>query len=193
MSEEDAYAEQAKKLVDDVIESAIQRLETGMALTEREKTFESIKQQSGRNSPEITFIKEENFVIENIKWLTIGEYSVEKAEEKMHEYIKTWQYDVSWLYCIDFLGAEEFDFDTRYRFRVRWSIPTRRKPIPRATASVYFSFVVSKIKPEHYPVETFYVYETHKLVHKPGQSRFREKWLKDIIENKVMMMQMVEF
>jgi hypothetical protein len=27
-------------------------------------------------------------VIENIKWLTIGEYSVEKAEEKMHEYIK---------------------------------------------------------------------------------------------------------
>jgi hypothetical protein len=33
MSEEDAYADQAKKLVDDVIESAIQRLETGMALT----------------------------------------------------------------------------------------------------------------------------------------------------------------
>ena len=25
---------------------------------------------------------------------------------------------------------------------------------------------------------------------RPGQSRFREKWLKDIIENKVMMMQM---
>ena len=65
-------------------------------------------------------------------------------------FLQTWEYDVSWLYCIDFLGAEEFDFDTRYRFRVRWSIPTRRKPIPRATASVYFSFVVSKIKPKVY-------------------------------------------
>ncbi|VDI58318.1 A-kinase anchor protein 14-like [Mytilus galloprovincialis] len=192
MSAEEAYADQAKKLVDDVIEASIKRLETGIALTEREKTFESIIQQS-ETSPENTFVRDENFVVENIKWLTIGDYSVAKAEEKMHEYIKTWQYDVSWLYCIDFLGAEEYDFDSRYRFRVRWSIPTRRKPIPRATASVYFSFVVSKIKPKHYPVDTYYVYETHKLVHKPGQSRFREKWLKDIIENKVMMMQMVEF
>lgn len=106
MSEEDAYADQAKKLVDDVIESAILRLETGMALTEREKTFESIKQQSGRNSPEITFIKEENFVVENIKWLTIGEYSVEKAEEKMHEYIKVFFFffnlvsSINWMQCI---------------------------------------------------------------------------------------------
>jgi hypothetical protein len=31
-------------------------------------------------------------VIENIKWLTIGEYSVEKAEEKMHEYIKVFDF-----------------------------------------------------------------------------------------------------
>ena len=73
---------------------------------------------------------------------------------------QTWQYDVSWLYCIDFLGAEEFDFDTRYRFRVRWSIPTRRKPIPRATASVYFSFVVSKIKPEVFTFVCLMVFNT---------------------------------
>ena len=35
-----------------------------------------------------------------------------------------------------------------------WSIPTRRKPIPKFTASVYFTYDVSKIKPkvsqEHY-------------------------------------------
>lgn len=29
-----------------------------------------------------------------------------------------------------------------------WSIPTRRKPIPKFTASVYFTYVVSKIKPK---------------------------------------------
>ena len=74
-----------------------------------------------------------------------------------------------------------------------WSIPTRRKPIPRSTASVYFTFEVSKIKPEvsvlksckscHYffiellygflsvnsqdfPVNVYYVFETHRLVHR---------------------------
>jgi A-kinase anchor protein 14 len=29
-----------------------------------------------------------------------------------------------------------------------WSIPTRRKPIPKFTASVYFTYDVSKIKPK---------------------------------------------
>ena len=49
---------------------------------------------------------------------------------------------------MDYLGQDEHQYDTRYRFRVRWSIPTRRKPVPRATASVYFTFEVSKIKPK---------------------------------------------
>lgn len=31
------------------------------------------------------------------------------------------------------------------------------------------------------------------FIYRPGESRFREKWLKDIIENKVMMMQAIEF
>lgn len=61
--------------------------------------------------------------------------------------LQTWDYEDSWLYCIDFLGEDPHEFDTRFRYRVRWSIPTRRKPIPRATACVYFSFVVSSIKP----------------------------------------------
>ena len=61
---------------------------------------------------------------------------------------QTWKYDNSWLYCIDYLGNDDHEFDVRHRFRVRWSIPTRRKPIPRATACVYFTFQVSKIKPK---------------------------------------------
>ncbi|ESO83784.1 hypothetical protein LOTGIDRAFT_132840 [Lottia gigantea] len=137
--------------------------------------------------------KEENYEVRNIKWLTISEFSIPKAEEKIDEFIKTWEYQDSWLSCVDFLGKDDHDFDHRYRFRVRWSIPTRRKPVPRATACVYFTFVVSKIKPQDHVVDVFYVFETNRLVHRPGQSRFREKWLKDIIENKVMMMSTVVF
>ena len=40
----------------------------------------------------------------------------------------------SWKYCIDFLEQK----DDLYIFAVKWSEPTRRKPVPRATASVYF-------------------------------------------------------
>lgn len=31
------------------------------------------------------------------------------------------------------------------------------------------------------------------FIYRLGEFRFREKWLKDIIENKVMMMQVIEF
>ncbi|XP_045200571.2 A-kinase anchor protein 14-like isoform X1 [Mercenaria mercenaria] len=194
----DVYAEQAKKLVDDVIETAIKRLETNVSImSEKERTFESLK--FSEMSRESTLIREDDYVIDNIVWLSIGDFTVQLAEKKIDEFVQTWKYDNSWLYCIDYLGQDEHEFDIRHRFRVRWSVPTRRKPIPRATACVYFTFQVSKIKPKSHPVEVFYVFETNRLVHsanedqKPGESRFREKWLKDVIESKVLMMQAVAF
>ena len=62
--------------------------------------------------------------------------------------LQTWERDGSWLYCIDFLREEEHPYSWRYRYAVKWSIPTRRKPIPRATASVYITIEVSKFKPK---------------------------------------------
>ncbi|XP_067670642.1 A-kinase anchor protein 14-like [Haliotis asinina] len=187
----DEYAGEAKSMVDEVIQNALKRLETGVF--EREKTSDSQRSDLLPPSRETTIIREEDYEVENIKWLTIEEFSPDAAEKKINEFIATWEYENSWLYCVDFMGEDDHEFDRRFQFRVRWSIPTRRKPIPRATASVYFTFVVSKIKPRNYPVEVFYVFETNRLVHKPGMSRFREKWLKDIIESKVIMMSAVTF
>ena len=62
--------------------------------------------------------------------------------------MQTWEYDEFWLYCIDFVEKIDKEFNTLYNFRARWSIPTRRQPIPRFTASVYFTYNVSKIKPK---------------------------------------------
>ncbi len=73
--------------------------------------------------------------------------------------------DDCWLYAIDFLECKSFEFNDLYIYRVkttsthfshcsilfiqvRYSIPTRRQPIPRHTASVYFTIDVSKIKPK---------------------------------------------
>jgi len=194
------YEQQAHRLVDQVIEQALQKivdenLLRGKALHSAEVRFDMTTEvEEVPVAPEpATLILEEDYEIQNIEWLTIEEFSEKRAEEKIHEFIKTWDYQGSWLYCIDYLGEDEHEFDMRYRFRVRWSIPTRRKPIPRATACVYFTFEVSKIKPKDHPVEVYYVFETHRLVHRPGQSRFREKWLKDIIESKVVLVEGIEF
>lgn len=50
--------------------------------------------------------------------------------------IQEWSRGNEWKYFIRYLAHTEED---KLHFEVRWSIPTRRKPIPRATASVYFT------------------------------------------------------
>ncbi|XP_070538545.1 A-kinase anchor protein 14-like [Ptychodera flava] len=183
--------QQAHVLVDRVISNARRRLITEMGL-----------QQAG-SRPESTTIKDydnllysewPDYDIKNIKWMRCDEFTSEKGIAKIEEFIKTtWEYIGAWLYCIDFLREEEDEYSKFYRYQVRWSIPTRRKPIPRATACVYFTVEVSKIKPGHFPVEVYYVFEANRLVHKPGMSRFRESWLKDIIESKLIMVEGVQF
>lgn len=58
-------------------------------------------------------------------------------------FVQKWQVSDSWKYCIDYLGArtevrtggEDAEL---HCYRVQWSQPTRRNPVPVATASVYF-------------------------------------------------------
>uniref|UniRef100_A0A667HYR3 A-kinase anchoring protein 14 n=1 Tax=Lynx canadensis TaxID=61383 RepID=A0A667HYR3_LYNCA len=43
------------------------------------------------------------------------------------------------------------------------------------------------------PIEVSYVFEGHSLVHRPGMTRFREKWLRDITEAKSILMESIAF
>lgn len=180
------YEDEAREIVDEAIENARRRMADYAGEDGREG--EAPAQQ---DQPIID--PETGFEIPNIKWMTADNFTVAGGLEKIEEFIKTWERDGSWLYCIDFLREEEHPYSWRYRYAVKWSIPTRRRPIPRATASVYITIEVSKFKPKTFPVEVYYIFETHHLVHRPGRTRFREKWLKDIIESKIQLMGAVEF
>ncbi|KAM4697070.1 A-kinase anchor protein 14 [Rhinophrynus dorsalis] len=136
---------------------------------------------------------EQEYVVNNITWLPCKDFTVELGMKQIEEYISTWEFHESWLHCTDFLKEEEMEFSRLYHYRTRWSIPTRRTPIPRATACVYFTIKMSKIKPPNLPVEVFFIFESNRLIHRPGQTRFREKWLKDVIESKMIMMEGVTF
>lgn len=75
---------QAKILVDDFINSAIQKLEIGML--EREKTIDSMKKEMVRHNAFTS--RQENYEVKDINWLTIQSFSVEKGQEKIMEYIQ---------------------------------------------------------------------------------------------------------
>ncbi|XP_068958249.1 A-kinase anchor protein 14 [Petaurus breviceps papuanus] len=131
--------------------------------------------------------------VKNIEWTTCEDFTVELGQQQIEEYISTWEFHESWVHWSDFLEKEELEFSFRYHYRVCWSIPTACKPLCQAAASIYFFIEISKIKPKNLPVEVFYVLETNKYVHRPGQCRFREKWLNDIIESKIILMNSINF
>ncbi|XP_030911968.1 A-kinase anchor protein 14 [Geospiza fortis] len=130
--------------------------------------------------------KESKHVIKNIPWTTAKNFTVEIGQQQIEELISTWDIHESWLHHSEFLEEEELKDSKRYHYRACWGLPTRRKPIPRATASVFFVIVISKLKPDTAPVEVFYRLESSRLIRRPEQCEFREKWLQDIIENKVL-------
>merc|ERR1712150_73565 len=113
-----------------------------------------------------------------------SEINEESAVKAIDDIVKSWGVHECWLYCIDFLDK----VDNKFQFRVKWSIPTRRKPIPTATAAVFFTIDTSKSE-----AEVTYVLEAQRLIHTAGKTVFREKWLKDIVTTKTMMMNDVTF
>ncbi|XP_072191237.1 A-kinase anchor protein 14 [Excalfactoria chinensis] len=131
--------------------------------------------------------EEAEYTARNIQWTTCENFSVEKGRQQIEEYISTWELHESWLHCSEFLWEEDLQYSKKYHYRVLWSIPTRRKPIPQATASTYFVIEISKIKPITLPVDVYFFLESGRLIHRPERCRFREKWLKDIIENKLIL------
>lgn len=118
------YATEAHKLVDKVIEDALRH-------------FEPLRKDEN----------EEENKIPSTLWPLSGEFTRNAGEKSIEEFIGTWRRGDNWKHCIDFLDHQEIDGGDKYRYRVTWSMPTRRKPIPRATASVYFTIFVPNAAP----------------------------------------------
>ncbi|XP_075797110.1 A-kinase anchor protein 14 isoform X2 [Pelodiscus sinensis] len=179
MDVEDADAaikEKAHVVIENVIRDAKEHLQD---LQEKERAY--------------CLFSEAEYIIQNIQWTSCKDFTVERGQQQIEEYMSTWEFHESWLHWSDYLQEEELKYSKRYHYRVRWSIPTCRKPIPRATACIYFIIEISKIKPPTLPVEVFFILESNKLIHRPGQCRVREKWLKDIIESKRILMDSITF
>ena len=117
-------------------------------------------------------------------WPRSDEFTVEAGEEGVKKYVREcWSLEESWLHCVDYLGEEPAS-SGRHRYRVKFSQPTRRRPIPAHAASVYFTLAAGCKGEDR--VEVWWVLEGQRLVHRPGEGQFIEQWLKDVLEAKAI-------
>ncbi|XP_056132507.1 A-kinase anchor protein 14 [Lampris incognitus] len=131
--------------------------------------------------------------ITDVCWVACKDFTVEVGKDQIAEYIRTWEVHPSWLFSLEFLRTEDEGYRTLHHYRSRWSIPTPRTPIPKATACVYFVIDVSKIRDQTLPVQVNFQVEANRSVHAAGKSRFREKWLKDVVESKTLLRAAIDF
>lgn len=131
--------------------------------------------------------------IRNIDWVACKDFTISVGKTKIELYIGTWEVDPRWLFCVKFLQERELEFEKQFLYKALWSMPTRRCPVPKSTASVYFTISISKTKTHTMPVLVTFQVEASNTVHAPGKTRFREKWLEDVIESKALLMDTITF
>ena len=77
-------------------------------------------------------------------WTANKGFTVEEGEKDISQFVSKWALDECWLYCIDYIECVETEFGKNHHYNVKFSIPTRQKPVPLATASVFFVLTESK-------------------------------------------------
>ncbi|KAI3389997.1 hypothetical protein SNEBB_011275 [Seison nebaliae] len=120
----------------------------------------------------------------DIKWPLVSEFTIELGEEKLREMIDTcWNYPAYWLYQLSYLESGENRFENLHFYSVKWSIPTRRQPVPRFTVLQTFTYKLSK-KRINIPVQVIYNIESQKQTFNPESIIFNSVWLHRVIDMK---------
>jgi len=117
-------------------------------------------------------------------WLSRKDYTEQQAIHQINTFIQPWQRSSEWLYCIDFVSKKDQNYSTEYTFRVRWSIPKPDRPIPKASASVYFTFKLLKNMPEDIAGSVNIKYECNTMDSDSEKFVFKEECLHRILRAK---------
>nr|VZH94972.1 unnamed protein product [Spirometra erinaceieuropaei] len=138
-------------------------------------------------------LEPEPSLVPNITWPTNEDFTSSLGAESIAQFIKSWDLSPDWTYNIEALPMTDEVYAINYRYRVRFSIPTQRTPVPRQTVSVYFTLSKSKVKPNKHEIAVFYVIESLGLVHRPGEHIFSEEWLKMVLRQKTQFGESVKY
>ena len=81
---------------------AIKRLETSLSKSDKEITFES--RRRSEMSRDSTIARDENYTLEDISWVSVGDFSVRRAERTLKEFIQVTHKlcfhirDINWVF-----------------------------------------------------------------------------------------------
>ncbi|KAF7277990.1 hypothetical protein GWI33_008986 [Rhynchophorus ferrugineus] len=126
-------------------------------------------------------------------WPTIEEFTIELGANKIDEYLSSFETDEDWLYVIYYHGTKELISSDIHKYQAIYSLPTWRYPIAQATASIYFTIEICKVKPKSCFVNVTFQYETFRKQYKPGIFDFQEKWLHYILDSKINLFKTITY
>merc|ERR1712062_156941 len=99
-------------------------------------------------------------------WTSNKDFTVEDGEKDIENFVKKWEIDEAWLFCIDYFGKEDGEFDTKHHSNVRNGSS---------------------------PIGVEYQVEGSRLNQSPGKLAFRQQWLYDVLKSKNTFLELVNF
>ncbi|XP_005083174.1 A-kinase anchor protein 14 isoform X1 [Mesocricetus auratus] len=141
----------------------------------------------------VEFVEESRNPVKNIKWITHGEFTIERGRKDIEKFVSTWEIEKRWVYHADFIEKRDLVHSFHYIYRVCWSAPTAVRPMARVSAYAYFTIKFNKSKPRDMPVDVSFIFENSRLLQRPGKIRFREQWLRDITETTQILLESIPF
>jgi len=150
-------------------------------------TFDLLEPEPAKERKEVAIECGEN-------WPTNAAFTPAEGLVAIKQFVAKWQLDEQWLSCIDHINTTEKEFAIEHKYNVRFSIPTRKKPIPTATASVFFTLTQSTVTgTASEPMSVAYQVEGFRLSQSPGAFTFQQRWLYEVLESKAKFITLVDF
>nr|CAH7738416.1 unnamed protein product [Callosobruchus chinensis] len=122
----------------------------------------------------------------NIMWPTIGEFTSEVGAINLREYIDlTSEVTEDWEYSLNLTAGSSNSVSDFYTYEAVFSIPTKCYPVPQATATVFFTYEVSRVKPKNCVVDVSYQVETFRTILYPEKNVITEDMLFRVLNSKL--------
>nr|XP_023020748.1 A-kinase anchor protein 14-like [Leptinotarsa decemlineata] len=162
------YEEFTYMFVDDILKTAVDMIAKNY---KKDIVIKNRRESSSRN---IT------------SWPTIENFNISLGATKIVEYIDgTSEMTEDWAYSLELVAKQSSSVSDFYKYEVKFGIPTKCFPVAQATASVYFTYEVSRVRPGHCPVDVTYQVEASNCTMIPGRNFITEELLFRVVDAKI--------
>ncbi|CAH1956034.1 unnamed protein product [Acanthoscelides obtectus] len=139
-------------------------------------------------------IKRQRSTAANIIWPTISEFTRELGKKKLREYIDlTADVTENWEYSLNLIAGMSNSVSDFLMYEAVFSIPTKCYPVPQATATVLFTYEISRVKPKSCVVDVSYQVESFRTVLYPEKNLITEDLLFRVLHSKLRFFKTVAY